>query len=70
MTRNPASGSAFALEGWEVAALTPVTLDVKTVYSADKTHVMQGISVGVIVDGTLWVGPFRGDRVGYVTLPR
>jgi len=64
------NGPGFALDGWEVATLTPATLAVSPLWSGDKTHVMQGVSVGVIVDGTLWVGPFRGDRIGYVAVGR
>jgi hypothetical protein len=59
----------FEMLGWGVASIAPASLAVKGVYSADGSNPLTGVSVGVVVDGTLWVGPFRGDRVGYVPLP-
>jgi hypothetical protein len=58
-----------ALDGWTVARIDPATLAVKKLYEADGKAPMQGISVAVEVDNTIWVGPFRGDRVGYFPKP-
>jgi hypothetical protein len=65
----PPSDGRFEMQGWGVASIAPATLAVTSVYSADGSNPLTGVSVGVVVDGTLWVGPFRGDRVGYVPLP-
>jgi hypothetical protein len=62
--------SPLEMEGWRVALLTPETLAVSPVFSADDKNPIQGVSVALEVDGLLWVGPFRGDRVGYLTMPR
>lgn len=69
--RFDASGSGpLQMAGWRVVRVTPATLAVAPVYSADASAPLQGVSVGLEVDGQLWVGPFRGDRIGYLTLPR
>lgn len=65
----PGGNSGFALEGWGVASIAPATLAVSPLYTADRSNPLQGVSVGVDVDGMLWVGPFQGDRVGYAPLP-
>ena len=65
----PGGGGGFALQGWGVASIAPATRVVTPLYAADATNPLQGVSVGVDVDGVLWVGPFRGDRVGYAPLP-
>lgn len=64
----PSAGSGFALEGWSVAAIAPATLAVTPMLTSDRSNPLQGVSVGVEVDGWVWVGPFRGDRVGYAPL--
>ena len=58
------------LEGWSVVRVQPTTLALAPVYGADANAPLQGVSVGIEVDGALWVGPFRGDRVGVIALPR
>ncbi len=69
--RFDASGSGpLQMAGWRVVRVTPATLAVAPVYSADASEPLQGVSVGLEVDGQLWVGPFRGDRIGYLPLPR
>jgi sugar lactone lactonase YvrE len=56
------------MEGWRVARVDPATLALTTVHDADADVVLQGVSVGIEVDGRLWVGPFRGDRIGSLPL--
>ena len=57
------------MDGWRVVRVAPATLALTPVYSADANQPLQGVSIGLEVDGMLWVGPFRGDRVGVVDLP-
>ena len=59
----------LAMDGWSTARLDPATLKVTPIFSTDAQGPMQGVSVALEVDGQLWVGPFRGDRVGYLPLP-
>ena len=58
------------MEGWRVVRVKPDTLATRVVHDAGAEVTLQGVSVGVEVDGRLWVGPFRGDRVGSLPLPR
>jgi hypothetical protein len=62
---TPRAGGPATLDGWSVIRVNPDTLAVKKLHDADGTAPMQGISVAVEVDREIWVGPFRGDRVGY-----
>jgi hypothetical protein len=62
-------GAPAQLAGWTVARVNPQSLAVKKLYETDGTAPMQGISVAVEVDDHIWVGPFRGDRVGYFGRP-
>jgi DNA-binding beta-propeller fold protein YncE len=64
------AGGPASLDGWSVIRVDPDSLAVTMVRDADGTAAMQGISSAVEVDGQVWVGPFRGDRVGYFPLPR
>ena len=57
------------MEGWRVLRVKPDTLETSLVHDAGADVTLQGVSVGVEVDGRLWVGPFRGDRVGSLPLP-
>jgi hypothetical protein len=62
--------AGLKMDGWRVMRVEPATLALTPVYSADANQPLQGVSIGLEVDGKLWVGPFRGDRVGVVDLPR
>jgi len=62
--------SPLRLQGWRIVSINPKTLAITPVHSADETAPMQGVSVALEVDGQIWVGPFRGDRVGYLPVPR
>ncbi len=61
--------SPGTLEGWSIVRLAPATLAITPLFTADGKQPLQGVSVALEVDGLLWVGPFRGDRVGYLPLP-
>jgi hypothetical protein len=65
------TGGSNPLEmvGWSTAYVSPETLAVTPIFNADASMPLQGVSVALEVDGLLWVGPFRGDRVGYLPLP-
>jgi sugar lactone lactonase YvrE len=61
------AGGAGQLDGWSVARVDPVSMAVNKLFEVDGSAPMQGVSVAVEVDREIWVGPFRGDRVGYFT---
>lgn len=52
--------------GWSVIEIDPQTLATRRVTGADQHAKLQGASVGLPVDGTVWVGTYSGDRVGYL----
>jgi hypothetical protein len=66
----PRAGGPATLDGWSVVRVNPDTLASTVLRDADGTGPMQGITVGVEVAGDIWVGTFRGDRVGYFPIPR
>jgi hypothetical protein len=66
----PRAGGPATLDGWSVVRVNPDTLAITMVRDADGTGPMQGITVGVEVGNEIWVGTFRGDRVGYFPIPR
>jgi hypothetical protein len=49
-----------------VLEVDPETLATRVAAQGDSSAGMQAISVGVAVDGEIWVGTFGGDRVGYI----
>jgi len=59
------AGGPASLDGWSVVRVNPDTLAITVIRDADGTGPMQGITVGVEVADEIWVGTFRGDRVGY-----
>jgi hypothetical protein len=63
------AGSPAQLNGWKVLRVAPKTLAMSTVYEVDGSAPLQGVSVAVEVGNQLWVGPFRGDRIGVTALP-
>lgn len=54
--------------GWQVVAIDPRTMKASTVVAADGKNPIRIISVGVEADGALWVGSFRGDKIGYTEM--
>ena len=63
-------GSPVKLEGWKVLRLDARTLAPTAVAAGDASSPMQGVSVALEVDGQLWIGPFRGDRIASLPLPK
>lgn len=61
---NAKSGFA-AFKGWTVVKLNPKTLKVTEVAKDSGDSPLQNVSVAIDIDGMLWIGPFRGDRVAY-----
>ncbi len=79
MGANPAEnhpcGFKWALEardnrGARIVTVDPRTFAVTELLRDDGTSPMQNLSVALEVGRTLWLGPFRGDRVGIVPMPR
>jgi hypothetical protein len=54
--------------GWKVVRLDPKTLAVADVVDdvAGKSP-LQDVATAVEAEGAIWIGPFRGDRVGIFT---
>lgn len=67
---TPGGKGPVALQGWKVLRLDPRTLAATTLHSADGQAPLQGVSVALQVGDQLWVGPFRGDRIASLPLPR
>lgn len=66
--QNPAAGTSggFAgFKGWTVAKLDPVTMKVTEILKDRGESPLQNASVAIDVDGTIWIGPFSGNRVSY-----
>ncbi len=49
--------------------VNPDTLATTLLFDTDGKAPLQGVSSAVEVDDQIWVGTFRGDRVGYFPLP-
>ncbi len=61
----PVAKSGFPFKGWTVAKLDPATMKVTEILKDGGESPLQNVSVAIDVDGTLWIGPFSGNRVGY-----
>ncbi|HKJ74115.1 MAG TPA: SMP-30/gluconolactonase/LRE family protein [Alphaproteobacteria bacterium] len=67
-TPNPeAPAPDFA--GWTVLKLNPETMKTTKIASGDKESIIQDVSNAIDVDGTLWLGAYQGDKVGYMPMP-
>ena len=62
---NYAGADAPRTTAWTVLEIDPESLATRIVASGDSSNGMQAISVGLAVDGDIWVGTFGGDRIGY-----
>jgi hypothetical protein len=60
-----AAGNTTGFKGWTVAKLDPQTMKVTEILKDSGESPMQNASVAIDVDGTLWLGPFSGDRIAY-----
>jgi hypothetical protein len=59
------AGQNEGFKGWTVVKLDPSTMKVTELAKDAGQSPLQNASVAIEVDGTLWLGPFRGDRVAY-----
>jgi len=55
--------------GWSVIEIDPQTLEATRVTGADQNAALQGASTAIAVGEEIWIGTFRGDRVGYLPRP-
>jgi hypothetical protein len=63
-------GGPAGLDGWTVVRVNPDTLAITVLFDTDAKATLQGVSSAVEVDDQIWVGTFRGDRIGYFPKPR
>jgi hypothetical protein len=63
-TASPKGGFA-GFKGWTVIKLDPKTMQVTGIAKDAGDLPLQNVSVAIEVDGALWIGPFRGDRVAF-----
>jgi DNA-binding beta-propeller fold protein YncE len=64
MTPNP-SGGFPNFKGWTVVKMDPETLKFTELAKDDGSSPLQNVSAAIEVDGTLWLGAYAGNRVGY-----
>jgi hypothetical protein len=62
-------GGPAGLDGWTVIRVDPDTLASTVLFDTDAKAPLQGVSSAIEVDDQVWVGTFRGDRIGYFPLP-
>jgi hypothetical protein len=55
--------------GWVVLKVDPQTLATQEIASDDGKSPLQGTSAALQVGNEVWLGTFRGDRIGYLRLP-
>lgn len=65
---NYAGPTAPRSTAWTVLEVDPETLSMRPAAQGASSRGMQALSVGLAVDGEIWVGTFAGDRVGRVNL--
>ncbi|MFN2329113.1 MAG: SMP-30/gluconolactonase/LRE family protein [Chromatocurvus sp.] len=53
---------------WDVVVTDPTTLATTTIATGEPDAAFSNITMGVVVDKTLWLGTFAGDRVAYRAL--
>ena len=66
-TRDPEAPMPI-FKGWTVVKLDPETLKTTTIATGAPDSAFQGVSNAIEADGDLWLGVYRGDRVGYLPL--
>lgn len=62
------TGGFGGFKGWTVVKLDPRTMTVTEILKDNGASPLQNASVAIDVDGTLWIGPFSGNRVAYKPL--
>jgi len=53
---------------WDVVVTDPTTLATTTIATGEPRAGFSNITMGVVVDNTLWLGTFAGDRIAYRAL--
>lgn len=67
----PGGNGPVELDGWKVVVHDPASLELLAVLKeVDGSSTFQGVSSALEVGNEIWVGPFRGDRIGYFPKPR
>jgi SMP-30/Gluconolactonase/LRE-like region len=61
-------GGVPNFKGWTVVTIDPETLKVTEIARGAPDSAFQGVSSAIEVDGDLWLGIYRGDRVGYMPM--
>jgi DNA-binding beta-propeller fold protein YncE len=64
------NGGFAGFKGWTVAKLDPKTMKVTEILKDNGESPLQNASVAIDVAGTLWIGPFSGNRIAYKPLNR
>jgi hypothetical protein len=62
------AGGMPEFKGWTVSKLDPETMKVTEILKDGGESPLQNASVAIDVDGTLWIGAFSGNRIGYKPL--
>jgi sugar lactone lactonase YvrE len=62
---NYAGADAPRSSAWTVLEIDPDSLATHIAASGESSRGMQAISVGLAVDGQIWMGTFGGDRVAF-----
>ena len=62
------TGGFPGFKGWTVAKLDPKTMKVTEILKDGGESPLQNASVAIETDGTLWIGPFSGNRIAYKPL--
>jgi hypothetical protein len=63
------TGAACATQ-FSVAAITPASMAVDTILRAPATPAFSGVSAGIVVGDTVWLGAHGGDRIAIAPLER
>jgi hypothetical protein len=63
------AGGMSPFKGWTVAKLDPETMEVSEIFKDHGESPLQNASAAIDVDGTLWIGSFRADRVACKPAP-
>jgi hypothetical protein len=54
--------------GWSVIEVDPDTLAARRVAGVDQAATLQGASTALRVGDAIWIGTFRGNRIGRLPL--
>lgn len=67
----PETGADFScMKGYHLSTIHPKTLKVKTILKGENTEAFSGVSVGLPMNGMLYLGTFHGDKVAFRSINR